>query len=170
MNPDAPGPSLKARAIAYLSRREHSRQELRRKLAAHSQDSEAIEAVLDDLQREHWQSDQRYAQAYVNRTAPRQGARRILGTLRQHGVDDESIAALQAESAGIGYALGYLKSFEGASGAEARASTPAQMAATLYQLWLGAAMLTKLRRDASALQTAWQATLAMLQLPPDSYR
>ena len=47
---------------------------------------------------------------------------------------------------------------------------PGQMAATLYQLWLGAAMLTKLRRDASALQTAWQATLDMLQLSPDSYR
>ena len=47
---------------------------------------------------------------------------------------------------------------------------PAQMAATLYQLWLGAALLTKLRRDASALQTAWQATLDMLQLSPDSYR
>ena len=44
---------------------------------------------------------------------------------------------------------------------------PAHMATTLYQLWLGAAMLTKLRRDASALQTAWRATLAMLQLPPD---
>ena len=47
---------------------------------------------------------------------------------------------------------------------------PGQMAATLYQLWLGAAMLTKLRRDASALQTAWQATLDLLQLSPDSYR
>ena len=43
----------------------------------------------------------------------------------------------------------------------------ARMAATLYQLWLGAALLTKLRRDASALQTAWQATLDMLQLPAD---
>jgi regulatory protein len=96
MSPDAPGPSLKARAIACLSRREHSRQELRRKLAVHSQDADAIEAVLDELQREHWQSDQRYAQAYVNRTAPRQGARRILGALRQNGVDDESIAELQA--------------------------------------------------------------------------
>jgi TetR/AcrR family transcriptional repressor of nem operon len=35
----------------------------------------------------------------------------------------------------------------------------------LYQLWLGAAMLTKLRRDDSALKTAWQSTLAMLELP-----
>ena len=42
---------------------------------------------------------------------------------------------------------------------------PAHMATTLYQLWLGAAMLTKLRRDDSALKTAWQSTLAMLELP-----
>lgn len=42
---------------------------------------------------------------------------------------------------------------------------PAQMAANLYQLWLGAAMLTKLRRDDSALKSAWQATLTMLELP-----
>ena len=42
---------------------------------------------------------------------------------------------------------------------------PAHMASTLYQLWLGAAMLTKLRRDDSALKAAWQATLTMLELP-----
>ena len=42
---------------------------------------------------------------------------------------------------------------------------PAHMATTLYQLWLGAAMLTKLRRDDSALKAAWQATLTMLELP-----
>lgn len=40
----------------------------------------------------------------------------------------------------------------------------AHTAQTLYQLWLGAAMLTKLRRDPSALQSAWQATLALLKL------
>ena len=43
---------------------------------------------------------------------------------------------------------------------------PAHMASVLYQLWLGAAMLTKLRRDDSALKAAWQATLTMLELPP----
>ncbi len=46
---------------------------------------------------------------------------------------------------------------------------PAHMASTLYQLWLGAAMLTKLRRDDSALKTAWQSTLAMLELPVASH-
>lgn len=37
-------------------------------------------------------------------------------------------------------------------------------ALTLYQLWLGAAMLTKLRRDPTALQSAWEATLLLLGL------
>ncbi len=92
-----PGPSLKARAVALLSRREHSRQELQRKLAVHCDDPAAIDAVLDELQRDHWQSDQRYARTYVNRVAPRQGTQRILHALRQQGVDAEQVAELQQE-------------------------------------------------------------------------
>lgn len=42
---------------------------------------------------------------------------------------------------------------------------PAACALTLYQLWLGAAMLTKLRRDATALEGAWLATHHLLGLP-----
>jgi TetR/AcrR family transcriptional repressor of nem operon len=38
-------------------------------------------------------------------------------------------------------------------------------ALTLYELWLGAALLTKLRRDASALDAAMRATLSLLNLP-----
>jgi len=38
-------------------------------------------------------------------------------------------------------------------------------ALTLYELWLGAALLTKLRRDPSALQAAMTATLRLLALP-----
>ncbi len=89
------GLSLKARAVAYLSRREHSRQELRRKLSAWCDDPAAVEAVLDDLAREHWQSDQRYAQAYAHRAAARQGAQRILGALRQQGLADDQLADLR---------------------------------------------------------------------------
>ncbi|MFV0283954.1 MAG: recombination regulator RecX [Castellaniella sp.] len=91
MGNESGGPSLKARAVAYLSRREHSRLELRRKLSAWSDDPAAIEAVLDDLAREHWQSDQRYAQVYADRTSARQGAQRILGALRQQGLTDEQL-------------------------------------------------------------------------------
>jgi len=90
-----PGPSLKARAVAYLSRREHSRLELRRKLAAHGDDPAEIESVLDELQRLHWQSDERYAQAYAHRTAGRQGAQRILGALRQQGLDENQLSSLR---------------------------------------------------------------------------
>src|SRR5690606_7790419 len=61
------GPGLKARAIAYLSRREHSRLELQRKLAAYSDDAAQIEAVLDELKAQHWQSDERYAEANARR-------------------------------------------------------------------------------------------------------
>ena len=43
------------------------------------------------------------------------------------------------------------------------------LAQTLYQLWLGAAMLTKLRREPSALNSAWHATLDLLHLAPASY-
>lgn len=41
----------------------------------------------------------------------------------------------------------------------------AHTALTLYQMWLGAALLTKLRRDRSALEGALRATLGWLHLP-----
>ena len=53
-----------------------------------------------------------------------------------------------------------------ADGSLAQVADPARMAQTLYQLWLGAALLTKLRREPSALQSAWLSTLELLQLPP----
>lgn len=40
-----------------------------------------------------------------------------------------------------------------------------QTALTLYELWLGAALLTKVRRDRSALDAAMAATLDLLRLP-----
>lgn len=98
--PARDGPSLKARAIAYLSRREHSRLELRRKLAAHCDDPERIEAVLDELERQHWQSDHRYAESYAQRQAPRQGAALILQSLRRQGVGEDELRALGAGLAG----------------------------------------------------------------------
>lgn len=86
------GPSLKARAVAYLSRREHSRFELQQKLAAWCDDQAAIQAVLDQLQHENWQSDQRYAQALAHRNAARHGLARIAQELRHKGVADHLIS------------------------------------------------------------------------------
>lgn len=98
--PGGRGLSLKARAIAYLSRREHSRLELQRKLSAHCDDPDQIQAVLDELAAAHWQSDQRYAESYVVRQAPRQGALRIVQALRMQGVDETQLRTIKAGLAG----------------------------------------------------------------------
>lgn len=91
------GPSLKARAIDFLSRREHSRLELSRKLQRHSQDLDEIAAVLDELQQKNWQSDQRYAQSLINRKAHKLGVLRVLQELRQNGVNDEHIDSVREQ-------------------------------------------------------------------------
>lgn len=93
----AGGLSLKARAVGLLSRREHSRREMARKLSAHSEDAAAVEKVLDDLVREGWLSDDRFAQSLVHRRARTHGAARIASELRQGGIADDTIAAFKDE-------------------------------------------------------------------------
>jgi regulatory protein len=95
--PKAGGPTLKARAADYLSRREHSRFELARKLGRWSDNREEIEAVLDALTREGWMSTARFVQSVVHRRAPRQGTSRIVQELRQHGIDSTEIAAVKPD-------------------------------------------------------------------------
>jgi len=92
-----PGPSLKDRALALLSRREYSRLELARRLSAHTQDAEALESLLDDLVRDKWLSNERYAQSLIHRQAPRLGARRIVRSLREQGVDADTVAELATQ-------------------------------------------------------------------------
>ena len=93
----AGGLSLKARAVGLLSRREHSRLEMSRKLSAHSDDAEAIAKVLDDLVREGWLSDDRYAQSLVHRRARTHGAARIASELRQGGIADDAISQFKTD-------------------------------------------------------------------------
>lgn len=86
------GLSLKARAVSYLSRREHTRVELARKLKPHAESEDEIERVLDALAREGWQSDQRFVQSVIHSKSPSQGSLRIVHALRQQGVSDSQIA------------------------------------------------------------------------------
>jgi regulatory protein len=81
-------PSLRARALGYLARREHSRAELLRKLAPHAESREALDALADDLERRKLLSDARYAEARVHTLSPRYGAARIAQELRLRGVND----------------------------------------------------------------------------------
>ncbi len=95
--PARPGRSLKARALGYLSRREYSRSELARKLAPFAEDHDALNALIDTLEREGWLSDARFAESVVHRRASRMGANRIVGELRRHDVDDALIETVGAQ-------------------------------------------------------------------------
>ena len=54
---------------------------------------------------------------------------------------------------------------EGAADGSLRADIDVQgTALTLYNMWLGATLLTKIRRDRSALEAAFVATQALLSL------
>ena len=93
---------LRARALACLAQREHSRQELQRKLlralqmaAAKAQeelpdDAEAsVTALLDRLAADGLLSDARYVDSRLRTRAPRLGARRLAAELAQQGLKPE---------------------------------------------------------------------------------
>jgi regulatory protein len=84
-------PSLRARAMRLLARREHSREELRRKLAAKVQEGEDLEEILDALANEGWLSDARFAEQSIRARSRRFGPRMLVYQLRGKGVADEAI-------------------------------------------------------------------------------
>ncbi|GAB3404720.1 recombination regulator RecX [Massilia agilis] len=88
--------SLKARALRYLSTREHSRLELGRKLARYAEEGEDVEAVLDFLEKNNWLSQERFAEALVHRKAGRYGNSRVVAELQNHGVGGEALAELKS--------------------------------------------------------------------------
>src|SRR6059058_151122 len=89
--------SLKARALKYLSTREHSRLELGRKLARYAEEGDDVEALLDFLEKNNWLSQERFAESLVHRRAGRYGNARVLAELQQHGVEGDNLAELKSE-------------------------------------------------------------------------
>ncbi|ABF07353.1 regulatory protein for RecA [Cupriavidus metallidurans CH34] len=87
--------SLKARAVGYLSRREHSRAELARKLAPHAESAEEVEALLDVLERDNWLSNERFVDSLVHRRASRYGAARVLQEAKTHQLGNDQLRDLQ---------------------------------------------------------------------------
>ncbi len=101
--PRGSGRSLMARAVALLSRREHSRVELARKLRARLADDETpadIDAVLDRLQQQNLLSDARFAASLVRQRASRYGDLRVARDLRDRGVVGSEADAAMATLAG----------------------------------------------------------------------
>ena len=86
-------PSLSARAMRLLARREHSRDELRRKLSRIATESDDVEGVIETLAQKGWLSDARYAEQAVRAKARRFGPLKVAHALRAKGVADETIAA-----------------------------------------------------------------------------
>lgn len=79
--------SLKAQALQYLARREHSRLELQRKLAPHAESAEQLEAALNALEAARLLSNPRFAESLVRRRAVGFGAALIRHELRSHALD-----------------------------------------------------------------------------------
>jgi regulatory protein len=96
--------TLKTRAVYYLSKREHSRVELAKKLSQPTvkarqaafvhkielpaaPSAELIESVLDDLQRQGFLNDERFAHGLARKNAIKHGAARVMASLGQHKLD-----------------------------------------------------------------------------------
>jgi regulatory protein len=93
--PDTPG-ELKARALRYLVRREHSRAELARKLAPFAESPTALDTVLLELQAKKQLSDERFAEQRAHILARKYGAARIRHDLQSKGVAAGIIERLAA--------------------------------------------------------------------------
>ncbi len=84
---------LRRAAVDLLSRRDYSRLELFRKLNSRCEHPDVLERVLDDLQQRQWQSDQRFAESFINSRFSRGlGPVRIKQELREKGISAETIS------------------------------------------------------------------------------
>lgn len=89
--------TLRERALSLLARREHSRAELARKLAAHGK-ADDIQALLDALEREGLLSEARYVEAQARAASGRHGSLRLKQTLQRQGVSGELLESTLKEA------------------------------------------------------------------------
>ena len=89
-----PEPTPVQRALGLLTRREHSRLELSRKLQQRGVEREDAAAVIDRLADAGWQDDARFAESLVrSRAGSGYGPAYIRAELGTHGLGSEAIAA-----------------------------------------------------------------------------
>jgi regulatory protein len=85
--PRSAPPSLRARALRHLARREHSRLELGRKLEPHAASAGELAELLDALESAGLLCAQRFADSLVFRRGSRFGVRRVAQELDAHGLE-----------------------------------------------------------------------------------
>jgi regulatory protein len=79
---------IKEICLRLLARREHSQKELLNKLLIKGFDKDDILAVIEELARQGWQSDLRYAESYArHRIQKGYGPISVTYELRQNGID-----------------------------------------------------------------------------------
>lgn len=93
---DKTEPTLRVRALHLLARREHTRDELARRLAPHAEDQTEVERLLDQFAQHGWLSEERAIQQVVHARRGKFGSRRIRQELVARGVDAERVAAAMA--------------------------------------------------------------------------
>jgi regulatory protein len=93
-SPDATPGLIRAKALELLTRREHSRLELRQKLLQRGFAADQIGPVLEQLSTERLLDENRYAELYAcSRADKGYGPLRIARELRERGVPEDIVAA-----------------------------------------------------------------------------
>ena len=78
--------ALKARALRLLAGREHSRDELARKLSPHAESAEVLQGLLRELESRGQLSNERFAESRARVLARKYGPARIRHDLQAKGV------------------------------------------------------------------------------------
>ena len=81
--------SLIGRAIKYLSNRDHSQFELRKKLLPHANSEEELDEVIKKLLDKGFLSNQRFTESFIASKSKKFGMRKITQVLQQHQLDSE---------------------------------------------------------------------------------
>lgn len=84
--------SLLGRGIRYLSMREYSEFEIRKKLAPFAPSSADLEGVIEQLKAKNFLSNERFSESLVHRKAQGLGIHRVAQELRRHDVGNETVA------------------------------------------------------------------------------
>jgi len=86
-----PSKSLRQRALDYLAKREYAYAELGKKLKTYAEESDDINAILDDFKTRGWLSDARFTEQLVHARRAKFGSARVAHELREKGVADALI-------------------------------------------------------------------------------
>jgi regulatory protein len=88
---------LRTRALRLLSRREHSRDELARKLSPYAESPEILEGLLRELENRKQLSNERFAEVRAHWLARKYGPAKIRHDLESKGVEQHLVERVSAE-------------------------------------------------------------------------